>query len=51
MEMPVFISVGNKFLWNSHAMDCAHSASSQGGKRMSGVAPQPVLAESQKVAE
>lgn len=45
-------------LWNgairsriSRAMDRAHSASSQGGKRMSGVAPQPMPAGSQEVIE
>lgn len=35
----------------SCAMDRARSASSQGGKRMSGVAPQPMPADSQKVIE
>lgn len=42
-------------LWNrsriSRAMDCAHSASSQGRKRMSEVGPQPKLADSQKVIQ
>lgn len=45
-------------LWNgairsriSRAMDRARSASSQGGKRMSGVAPQPMPAGSQEVIE